>query len=73
MSKVFITTIGAIELLECPFCGSSDLLWIYAFVRCLNCRAQGPPAKTLEKTAAAWNNASARAERVIDHRRRPER
>lgn len=50
---------GILELLPCPFCGSSDLECLNdgynCTIACLDCHAEGPPMPTEPVAAAAWN------------------
>ena len=51
----------SIKLKPCPHCGSTDLQidWnsVYEchFVRCYNCRMQGPEIYGMDKAAGCWN------------------
>lgn len=52
------------NLKRCPFCGSEDVWYeesyeyppeIGAYVRCRNCEAQGPYAKSEKLSVEIWN------------------
>lgn len=48
-----------IELRDCPFCGSFDVIEQYlkyaVAVKCLSCKTFGPHEKSLEEAIAKWN------------------
>lgn len=43
------------HLRPCPFCGSTELLDVYAGVQCETCGARGPYSLTAEQAERLWN------------------
>jgi Lar family restriction alleviation protein len=43
------------ELLNCPFCGSTNRQFDESYVACLDCGTIGPTAYTSQDSIKAWN------------------